>query len=207
MAFPTTAAPALAGSGEFFLVVHLSPVLGAGAGANKPWLQELPDPVSKIAWQSWVEVHPSTAARLGIGSGDQVTVTTPAGSVTAPAYLYLGVQPETVAVALGQGHTAYGRYAQGIGVNALDALGATFDGAGRLAWTQAKATVARTGAHSRLVTTEGSARQHGRGIARALTAAQLAAGETTEAPHAFIGDASHEFSRAPVAGGQRRRVT
>ncbi|HEX9564343.1 MAG TPA: molybdopterin-dependent oxidoreductase [Gemmatimonadaceae bacterium] len=198
----TTSAP-LTGDGEFYLIVHPSPVLGAGAGANKPWLQELPDPVSKIAWQSWVEVHPSTAARLGIRPGDHVTITTPAGSVTAPAYLYLGIHPEAVAVALGQGHTAYGRYAQGIGINALDALGATVDGAGRLAWTQARATVSKAEGRSPLVTTEGSARQHGRGIARAVTAAQLAAGEARQdAHHEFIGDASHEFLpglRAPVA--------
>jgi molybdopterin-containing oxidoreductase family iron-sulfur binding subunit len=200
-ALPATPTP-IAGQGEFFLLVHPSPALGAGAGANKPWLQELPDPVSKIAWQSWVEIHPSTAARLGIQAGDQVTVTTAAGSVTAPAYLYLGIQQETVAVSLGQGHTGYGRYAQAIGVNAVDALGATYDGGGRLAWTQARATVAKAAGRTRLVTTEGSARQHGRGLARALTAAQLAAGETGVEPHEFIADASHEFLpglRAPVA--------
>jgi Fe-S-cluster-containing dehydrogenase component/NADH dehydrogenase/NADH:ubiquinone oxidoreductase subunit G len=198
----TPAPQAIGGDGEFTLVVHPSPALGAGAGANKPWLQELPDPVSKIAWQSWVEIHPSTAARLGVHAGDHLTVTTAAGSVTAPAYLYLGIHPESVAVSLGQGHTAYGRYAQGIGVNAVDALGSAFDGGGRLAWTQARARVEKAAGRSRLVTTEGSARQHGRGIARALTAAQLAAGETADAHHEFIGDASHEFLpglRSPVA--------
>ena len=41
----------------------------------------------------------------------------PHGTITAPAYLYLGLQPDTVAMAFGQGHTAYGRFAQGIGVN------------------------------------------------------------------------------------------
>jgi molybdopterin-containing oxidoreductase family iron-sulfur binding subunit len=207
LARTTTAAPAgqpatIAGDGDFYLVVNQSPTLGAGAGANKPWLQELPDPVSKIAWQSWVEIHPSAAARLGVNLGDHVTVTTAAGSVTAPAYLYLGIQPDTVAIALGQGHTAYGRYAQGIGVNAVDALGAAFDGGGRLVLTQSRARVARAGGQERLVTTEGSARQHGRGLARALTAAQLAAGETGGAHHEFISDASHEFLpglRAPVA--------
>jgi molybdopterin-containing oxidoreductase family iron-sulfur binding subunit len=201
-ASPATTSQALTGDGEFFLVVHPSPALGTGAGANKPWLQELPDPVSKIAWQSWVEIHPSAAARLGVQPGDHLTVTTAAGSVTAPAYLYLGIHPEAVAVSLGQGHTAYGRYAQGIGVNAVDALGATYDGGGRLAWTQARARVAKAEGRSRLVTTEGSARQHGRGIARALTATQLAAGETADAHHEFISDASHEFLpglRAPVA--------
>src|SRR4029453_7141226 len=122
-----------------------------------------------------------------VQAGDNLTVPTAAGSITAPAYVYLGIQPETVAVALGQGHTAYGRYAQGIGVNAVDALGASFDGGGRLAWTQAKARVAKAGDHTRLVTVEGSARQHGRGIARAITAAQFAAGEMgEEEPHAFI---------------------
>jgi anaerobic selenocysteine-containing dehydrogenase/Fe-S-cluster-containing dehydrogenase component len=198
----STTPQAITGDGEFFLVVHPSPALGTGAGANKPWLQELPDPVSKIAWQSWVEIHPSTAARLGVHAGDHLTVTTAAGAITAPAYLYLGIHPESVAVALGQGHTAYGRYAQGIGVNAVDALGATFDGSGRLAWTQAKAGVAKAAGGSRLVTTEGSARQHGRGLARALTTAQLAAGETGDVHHTFIGDAPHEFLpglRAPVA--------
>jgi molybdopterin-containing oxidoreductase family iron-sulfur binding subunit len=202
VALPAPVTP-LAGDGEFYLVVQPSPVLGAGAGANKPWLQELPDPVSKIAWQSWIEVHPSTAARLGIHPGDHVTVTTAAGAITAPAYLYLGIQPETVAVALGQGHTAYGRYAQGIGANALDALGGVYDGAGRLALTQTRARLSRAEGHSPLVTTEGSARQHGRGIARAVTAAQLAAGNVRqEAHHEFIGDASHEFLpglRSPVA--------
>ena len=200
---PAAPAPqAIAGEGEFFLVVHPSPALGVGAGANKPWLQELPDPVSKITWQTWVEIHPATAARLGVHASDLVTVTTAAGSVTAPVWPYLGIHAESVAVSLGQGHTAYGRYAQGIGVNPVDALGATYDAEGRLAWTQSKARVAKAEGRSRLVSMEGSARQHGRGIAQALTAAQLAAGETGTEHHTFIGDASHEFReglRSPVA--------
>lgn len=194
---------ALEGTGEFYLQVYPHAVLGAGAGANKPWLQELPDPVSKIVWQSWVDIHPATAKRLGIAAGDHVKVQTAAGAITAPAYLYLGIRPDTVGVALGQGHTAYGRYAQQIGVNALDALGATLNSAGGLSLTQSKATLTRTAENSPLVTTEGSARQHGRGIAQAVTAAQLAAGEFgEEVEHAPPGDASHEFLpglRSPVA--------
>ncbi len=49
--------------GEYMFVVFNSPTLGDGRGANKPWLQELPDPVTKLAWQSWVEVHPSRPPR------------------------------------------------------------------------------------------------------------------------------------------------
>jgi Molydopterin dinucleotide binding domain len=113
-------AGAMGGTGDFFLVTYPHATLGMGEGANKPWLQELPDPVSKIVWQSWVEIHPMTASRLGITAGDHVTVTTAAGAITAPAWLYLGIRPDTVAVAHGQGHTRYGRYAEGIGVNALE---------------------------------------------------------------------------------------
>lgn len=194
-------AGAMTGDGEFYLVTYPHSVLRTGEGANKPWLQELPDPVSKIAWQSWVEIHPSTAQRLGIVAGDHLTVTTAAGAITAPAYLYLGIRPDTVGVALGQGHTRYGRYAEQIGVNALDALGAVTNRAGGLAFTQGKARVTKAGAHSPLVSTEGSARQHGRGIAQALTVAELLAGATEE-HHELPGDASHEFLpglRSPVA--------
>ena len=200
----TPEAPAaIGGDGEYFLVVYPHAVLSTGAGANKPWLQELPDPVSKILWQSWVELHPTTASNLGVVAGDHVTVKTAAGSITAPAFVYLGIRPDTVAVALGQGHTSYGRYAKDIGINALDALGATLNGGGAVALTQARATVTRSGARSDLVTTEGSARQHGRGIAQAMTVADLVAGRFGEPEHEFPGDANHGFLpglRSPVAG-------
>ncbi len=168
-------APALdTTAGDFTLVVYPSAVLGAdGRGANKPWLQELPDPVSKVCWQSWVELHPSTAKRLDIERGDHVTITTAAGSFTAPAYLYLGIRPDTVAIATGQGHTAYGRYAKGIGASAYDVLPTGEDASGGLVLTATRARVAKAGAHSDLVSTEGSARQHGRGIGRAVLVGEL----------------------------------
>jgi Fe-S-cluster-containing dehydrogenase component len=180
--------------GDFYLVTYLSPVLGDGRGANKPWLQELPDPVSKVLWSSWVEIHPQAAARLGIERGDIVEVTTQAGKVRAPAYLYLGVRPDTIALAIGQGHASatrlddfepkktdrnaiqwgYGRYARGIGARTQDLLAPRTDLAGALSLVSTKATLAKTGDNETLISTEGSARQHGRGIAQALTITQLA---------------------------------
>ncbi|MGH7717380.1 MAG: molybdopterin-dependent oxidoreductase, partial [Gemmatimonadaceae bacterium] len=149
--------------GDFYLIIHPSPTLGHGSGANKPWLQELPDPVAKISWQSWAELHPETGARLGVVNGDLVSVETAVGRFTAPAYLYPGIRRDCVAVALGRGHTAYGRFARGVGVNPLVALPAAFDAAsGTLALTATKARVRKSGDYTQLVTTEGSARQHGR---------------------------------------------
>jgi molybdopterin-containing oxidoreductase family iron-sulfur binding subunit len=206
---PARTAPAPASTpiqqtqGDFFLLVYPSPLLGTGAGANKPWLQELADPVTKISWQSWVEIHPLTARRLGVQAGDHLTVQTATGSITAPAYPYLGIQPDTVAVALGRGHTAYGRYAKGIGVNPLALLASVEDArSGALALASTKAQVTKAGEHSDLVTTEGSARQHGRGIAQAMLASELGQPEPEHEGHDIPGLPPGEFLpglRSPVA--------
>jgi molybdopterin-containing oxidoreductase family iron-sulfur binding subunit len=195
------AASATLGDGEMFVVVYPSSTLGDGAGANKPWLQELPDPVTKIAWQSWVEIHPKTAKEMGVKEGDHLTVKTAAGEITAPAYPYMGVRPDTVAIALGQGHTAYGRFAQNVGVNAYRLLANGWDAAGNLALTT-RGSVARSGDNSPLVTTEGSARQHGRGIAQAIMAAALNGPDDEHGHHDIAGLPTTEFLpglKSPVA--------
>ena len=197
-------------SGDFFLVVYPSPLLEDGSGANKPWLQEIPDPVTKVCWQTVIEVGTAAATRLSIDAGDVLRVETPAGAITAPAYVYPGLRGDTIAVAFGRGHTAYGRYAQNVGVNPGDLLNVVFDAkSGSQAWTSTKAKVTKTGDFVPLVSTEGSARQHGRGIAQAVDAKELgiiptpseAEKEGSGEEH-MPGDASHEFLpglRAPVA--------
>ncbi|MDX2184205.1 MAG: 4Fe-4S dicluster domain-containing protein [Gemmatimonadaceae bacterium] len=170
------AAPALGESqGEFFVHVYPSALLGAdGRGANKPWLQELPDPVSKVAWQSWVEIHPLTARKLGLREHDVVEVKTAQGSIQAPVWPYLGVREDVVAIATGRGHTGYGRYAQNVGVNAMALLPVAEEGkSGGLVFTATKGSVSKVGRQEELVTTEGSARQHDRGIGQAVTVAEL----------------------------------
>ena len=57
-----------------YLVVYPHPFIGDGRGANKPWLQEIPDPVTKICWQTVAEMNPATAERMGLANGDLVTV-------------------------------------------------------------------------------------------------------------------------------------
>jgi len=200
---PPAPAQAAAGSGDFFLVVYPSASLGDGSGANKPWLQEFPDPVTKIFWQTWVEVNEQTAIRLGIDSGDILRIESPNGTLELPAYVYMGIQPETVAIAFGQGHTAYGRYAANVGSNAGDLLPASYDAAsGGFRWASTKVSVAKTGTFTQVVTVEGSSRQYNRGIALAMTADELEAPPQEEQREKMPGDASHEYLpglRSPVA--------
>ncbi len=216
----TKRAQPIAGTqGDYILMTYPSPVLGAGQGANKPWLQELPDPVMKACWSSWVELHPETAAKLGVARGDIVEIKTASGAVRAPVMPYLGVRPDVIAIPLGYGHRAaqslppfspgdnrlqwgYGRYARDIGVHAFDLLPAGTDAGGGLVWTSTKATVRATGDNMHVPSTEGSARQHGRGIAQAIPLALLAEGKRTNEEAKLPGDASHEFLpglRSPVA--------
>ncbi len=197
------AQPVVPTAADYALIVYPHPLLGNGAGANKPWLQELPDPVTKIAWQTVAELHPATGAKLGVENGDHVTVETSVGRLTLPVYLYPGLRPDTVAVAAGRGQSATaGRYAVA-GLNAFDLLPYAEDSSGGRVWSSVRARVTKSGGSSRLVTTEGSARQFGRGIGRAVAVAELAGERHDTAEHSeFPGDASHEFLpglRAPVA--------
>jgi len=188
--------------GAFFLMTYPSPTLGDGRGANKPWLQELPDPVTKICWQTVVEMHPEALKTMGVEDGEIVTVTTTAGTLTAPVFGYIGLRPDTVAVALGRGHVGAGRYADA-GENAWQLLATAEDRAGAAALAGTKANVAKAEGRQRLVTTEGSGRQHGRGIAQAVALPALLAGEAGHGGHhTFEGQASAEFLpglRSPTA--------
>ncbi len=96
--------------------------LSDGRGADKPWLQEIPEPVTQIVWDSWAEIHPATAAELGAHDGDLLEVRSTWGTIEVPAHLSDRVPQRTVNVPLGQGHTAYGRYASGRGANPWQVL-------------------------------------------------------------------------------------
>ncbi len=198
-----SALPTAAGEGDYQLITYLSPTLGDGRGANKPWLQELPDPVTKICWQTVVEMHGETALALGIEDGDLVTVETAAGSLTAPALIYIGIRPDTIAVALGRGQAeSAGRYAVA-GENAYGILAQAEDTrSGAIVYGATRAKVAKATGNQRLVTTEGSGRQHGRNIAQATTVAEIIANTNSIEHHHFDGQASVDFLpglRSPVA--------
>jgi hypothetical protein len=152
-----------AGEGEFFFLPFMSPTLGE-AGANKPWLQELPDPTTTVMWNTWVEINPETAHELGVENDDVVKIISEAGEVEAPVYLYPAIHPEVIAMPFGQGHTAYGRYAQGRGTNPTALLGAHFNEAGDLAFAGMKVRVEKTGRKQSLSRLESRIGVYGEGM-------------------------------------------
>lgn len=171
---------ALEGNGKFTLLPVSSLMMGDGSGANKPWLQEVPDPISQMVWGSWLEINPKTAREMGIQDRDRVEVSTPYGKLKLTAFYQFGIHPEAIAIPFGQGHTASGKAADNYGVNVLDLLPNKVDGnSGELAWLSVKADVKRINEKSYDVNLDGNARQLGRSIAGSVTLADLKKGKSS----------------------------
>jgi molybdopterin-containing oxidoreductase family iron-sulfur binding subunit len=72
-------------------------------GGNRSWLLEIPHPITQVVWDSWVEIHPDTAVKLGIRHGDLVEITSSVGKAQAAAWIFYGIDKETVAMPTGMG--------------------------------------------------------------------------------------------------------
>jgi molybdopterin-containing oxidoreductase family iron-sulfur binding subunit len=160
--------------------LHLLPTprlgLWDGRHANLPWLQEAPDQISKVVWDSWAELHPDTAARFGIKQGDTIKLSSAQGEITLRAVLLKAVQRDSVAVPLGQGHDAYGRYAKGLGVNPLKILDPVKEAkTGELAMYATRVNVVRVGPATALgiVRMGGSDTQMGRKLVGTVPVEQV----------------------------------
>lgn len=130
----------------FQLVPYRSTKIGDGRGANRPWLQELPDPLTTVMWNSWVELSPPDAARLGVTGGDRLRVESPVGSIESPAVIDPAVRPGLIGMPLGYGYREYGRYARGRGASPLDLVGRLqVDGASAPAWAATRVRIERIG--------------------------------------------------------------
>ncbi|MBM44112.1 MAG: molybdopterin oxidoreductase [Phycisphaerae bacterium] len=86
-----------------------------GRFANNGWLQELPDPVTRLTWDNAVLLGPSTAKDLGVGTGDMVTISTGDASVEAAVLVQTGTATGTATLALGYGRRFAGRICSGAG--------------------------------------------------------------------------------------------
>ncbi len=188
-------APSLEGKGEFTLIAFPHHFLADGRGAALPWLQEIPDPVTKLQWNSWVEMSFGTAEKLDVGFGDVVQVATAAGSLEASVFPRGGIRDDTIAIPIGQGHSV-GRYASmegegehggwikgpigaegqpGVarGANVMAVLPAAQDELGGRVWLGARAGVTKTGRFRRLALSQWTDNQRGRELAQSASLAQL----------------------------------
>src|SRR5690606_6363340 len=113
------------------LALYQKTGIGEGKQASNPWLQELPDPVTKATWDNYVIMSWGMAKEmLGIdlsnsGASDKydvnppkpvVTVTFNNKSLSLPVLIIPGCHPQTIAIALGYGRSGkIGKAAENVG--------------------------------------------------------------------------------------------
>jgi len=119
-----TPKPARESASALELVTFAHPYFYDGRGADKPWLQELPEPMTQAVWDPWVALHPNTAQKLGLKKNDVAEISTAHGAIDALVHIDPHLWPQAVAIPIGQGHTSYGRYANGRGGNTWQLLAA-----------------------------------------------------------------------------------
>ena len=124
--------PAPAGSaGKLDLVFHRDSKVDDGRYNNNGWLQELPDPLTKLTWDNAILISPKTAAEFGIPFGDNTLkqrtkdrvfeIEAGGRKIRGPVWVQPGLADDTVAVALGYGRPKTGRVGRGTGFNAYAA--------------------------------------------------------------------------------------
>lgn len=119
-----------------------------GTFGNNAWLQELPDPLTKMTWGNVVAISPALASELGIASGDEVRLTLDGREVRGPAWVMPGQEERTVTVTLGYGREAVGQALEGLGYDAYRI---------RLSdrpWLATGVSIEPTGKHEPLATTQ-----------------------------------------------------
>ncbi len=89
-----------------------------GRFANNAWLQELPDPVTKVVWDNPLMVSPALARRLNLADGQLVTLTAGGRKIEAAVMLTPGTPAHTVVLALGYGRSGAGSVGNGAGFDA-----------------------------------------------------------------------------------------
>ncbi|WP_139920069.1 TAT-variant-translocated molybdopterin oxidoreductase [Hymenobacter sp. DG01] len=123
---------------------------GSNLFANNPWLQELPDPVTKATWGNYVTVPRAYAAAQKWEQGDVVTVTANGKSIQLPVLIQPGQAAGTIGIALGYGRTNAGKVGNDLGKNVLPLLGMRNDAINYVA----SVTLAATGTQEPIAQTQ-----------------------------------------------------
>ncbi|MBP8849786.1 MAG: 4Fe-4S dicluster domain-containing protein [Breznakibacter sp.] len=146
------------------ITLHLYQNIAIGDGyyANNPWLQELPDPVSKTCWDNYFAVSPGYATLRGFTTGDVVKI----GAFTLPILVQPGQTRNVVSMALGYGHKNGGTVATGIGENGFKMVSLKNS---ERQYYQESVEITATGSTYELATTQSHSSMEGRELIRETT--------------------------------------
>jgi Fe-S-cluster-containing dehydrogenase component/anaerobic selenocysteine-containing dehydrogenase len=120
--------PPLSGPDALEVTFAPCPKMVDGRYANNTWLQEAPDPITKIVWDNAAIVSQATANALGVANNDIVHIASGERSIAAAVWVVPGQADQSLALTLGWGRARAGRIGNGRGFDAFplrttDALG------------------------------------------------------------------------------------
>ncbi len=170
------AAPKTSAGGELEMIILPDPCVYDGRFVNNGWLQELPNPLTKITWDNVALVSPNTAKRLGINQGgdpesliggtegtafintkggnlfsDLVTLTYEGATTKKPVPMWIapGQPDDVITLYMGYGRTKVGQVGTGLGYSVFDVCNsnAVWSGTGNINKTGEKATIASSQTH------------------------------------------------------------
>jgi MoCo/4Fe-4S cofactor protein with predicted Tat translocation signal len=180
-------------SGDLEIVFLPSPSLHDGRFANDGWLQELPDPLTKLTWDNPAIVSPKTAETAGLASEDLIRVDYAGRSLELPVWILPGMADGMVALTLGYGRSHAGRIGSGVGFNACTLRSSKAPG------FDSGATLTKLARAYPLSATQNHGSMEGRPIVRESTLTELRselASQPAPAENAHAGDSP----RAPKRG-------
>jgi MoCo/4Fe-4S cofactor protein with predicted Tat translocation signal len=146
---------------SYELHLYESVAMRDGRHANNPWLQELPDPISKTTWGNYAAVAPGMATKLNLKDGDVVRLKTETGQIEIPVFIQPGQEPRTISVAMGYGRWQVGRAGQNVGVNAYHLVDAE---SGHRLYSAKNIQIEKTGRMEKLASTQTHFSMEGRPI-------------------------------------------
>src|SRR5690606_39208714 len=164
-------------AGDVELKLYESPVMRDGRYANNAYLQELPDPVSKVTWDNFAAINPKFAEQLGLKENGKVKVEANGKSIELPVLFQPGQAIGTVSIAVGYGRTAVGKAGDNVGKNAYP-LASLINGTVQFV---AKATVSKASGTYELAQTQTHHTIEGRNIIRETTFAKYLKDPNSEA--------------------------
>ncbi len=98
---------------RFIIQLTVPVAISSPYHSNNPWLQELPDPVTRVTWDNYASISPRLAGEKGIETGDMIML----GSVEIPALVQPGQAYNVISIHLNYGRKVSGKVAEDVGVN------------------------------------------------------------------------------------------
>jgi MoCo/4Fe-4S cofactor protein with predicted Tat translocation signal len=169
-----------------------SAALHDGRFANDGWLQELPDPLTKLTWDNPALVSPTTAETLGLANEEVVRLDGAGRSLELPVWILPGMADGVVALTLGYGRRRVGRVGSGVGFDPFTIRSSRAPG------FDSEVKLTRLGRSHPLSATQNHGSMEGRPIVRESTLTELRS--RASAPAQAEGAQAADPPEAPAEG-------